>query len=162
MLDHPTYIALRPIIKFFVPQSAVIGILLEHNENYTVVKSRTAGLLQHDAFSWNVAGTSFVYLETVTAYSKRINRRLNELLRRMSNEQREQFVEAIFQILSTNKELTLTELFEQSKKKGFKQLIHPDPEVRDATQQVISMLLEIGKQNLMASVAEHLQIGKID
>ena len=157
MLNNPVYIEIRPIIKFFVPQSAVIGILLEHNENYTVVKSRTAGLLQHDAFSWNISGASFIYVETVTASSKRLDRTLNEWVQKMTPEQREQFVETMFQILSVNKELTLTEFFEQSKKKGFlKQLVMPDPEVKQATQKMLGLLLELGKQNIQTTLAERM------
>ena len=161
MLENPDYIEMRPRIKFFVPQSAVIGILLEHNENYTVVKSRTAGLLQHDAFTWSISGTSFIYEETVTATSKRIDRTLNDWVRKMTPAQREQFVETMFQMLSTNKDLTLTELFEQSKKRGFlKTLVMPDPEVREASQKMLGLLLELGKQNIRTTIHEHLPKGK--
>ena len=161
MLEKPNYIEMRPRIKFFVPQSAVIGILLEHNENYTVVKSRTAGLLQHDAFTWNVSGASFIYVETVTAASKRLDRTLNEWVQKMTPEQREQFVDTMFKMLSTNKELTLTELFEQSKKKGFlKTLVMPDPEVRAASQKMLNLLLELGKQNIRTTITEHLPKSK--
>ena len=157
MLENPDYIEIRPMIKFFVPQSAVIGILLEHNENYTVVKSRTAGLLQHDAISWNISGASFVYVETVTASSKRLDRTLNELVQKMTPAQREQFVELLFGMLSSNKELTLTELFEQSKKKGFvKQLVAPDPAVREASQKMMNLLLDMGKQKFLATLNERI------
>ncbi len=46
-------------IKTIVPESSVVGMLLEHEEKYTIVKSTQVGILQHDAFSWEVLGTKF-------------------------------------------------------------------------------------------------------
>ena len=39
-----------------VPKSSVVGMLLEHEEDYTVVDSSQQGLMQHDGFSWEVRG----------------------------------------------------------------------------------------------------------
>ena len=41
-------------------------MLLEHEEDYTVVDSSQQGLMQHDGFSWEVLGNHFVRLHSVT------------------------------------------------------------------------------------------------
>ena len=38
-------------IETFLPQSSIVGLLLEHVDDYEVVRSRNSGPLQHDAFS---------------------------------------------------------------------------------------------------------------
>ena len=48
MMGDPGYLAMVPRIRTYIPQSSVIGMLLEHEEPYTVVKSRSVSLLQHD------------------------------------------------------------------------------------------------------------------
>ena len=45
MLRDPGYRAILPRVRTFVPQSSVVGMLLEHEEPYTVVKSRQLSLL---------------------------------------------------------------------------------------------------------------------
>lgn len=154
MLYNPNYLEIRPIIRFFVPQNAIIGILMEHNENYQVIESRNAGLFQHDGISWNVSGASFVCLETVTDASKRIDRTLNEWLEKMTTEQREQFVEALFGAISATKSTTLTELAEQSMQNGLPKLSLPDPEVRRALHKLFTLLIEMGKQNIRSTINE--------
>ena len=59
-LDETGYAAVRERIRTFVPQTSIVGMLLDHEERYTVVRSRQVGLLQHDPFSWQVEWPDFV------------------------------------------------------------------------------------------------------
>ncbi len=110
MLTDPLYLDLKPRIHTIVPKSAVVGMLLEHEEDYTVVSSRQVGVLQHDALSWNVLGGKFVHLRDVGADSKRTDRTMNTWIREMTPGQREQFTEALYRVLSSDNALTLTDL----------------------------------------------------
>ena len=93
-----------------VPQSSVVGMLLEHEEEYIIVKSNAGGLLQHDGSTWEVTGGSFVHLDTVTEDSKLIDRRLKEWLDGMPPSGREKFVDTVFETLTATNAKTLTEL----------------------------------------------------
>ncbi|MCQ2198134.1 MAG: DUF2974 domain-containing protein [Paludibacteraceae bacterium] len=53
------YINNRNLIHSFVPAAAVVGMLLEHGDDHVVVKSKSMGLLQHNAMFWQVLGTRF-------------------------------------------------------------------------------------------------------
>lgn len=148
-LNDPDYIEMRPIIKSIVPQSSVVGMLLEHDENYTVIKSRHAGLFQHNGFTWDIMGGSFVHLKTVTNESRRIDRTLNEWVKKMTPEQREQFVEALFQMLSVdNTAETLTDLVSLIKKRGLKKNVALDPHVRQTLQKMLGVLIEMNTKNI--------------
>lgn len=152
ILSDPDYIEMRPVIRSLVPQSSVVGMLLEHDENYTVVKSRQAGLFQHDGFSWNVMGNSFVHLQTVTGECKRIDRTLNEWIKNMTPEQREQFTDALYQMISVNNAATLTDLVKLSKSKLLKRGDTLDPHVRKTVVKTLSVLLEMNTKNMLHDI----------
>ncbi len=44
-------------VTTFIPQSSVAGILLEHEEKFQIIRSNETGLMQHNAFSWEVLGS---------------------------------------------------------------------------------------------------------
>ena len=85
---EPVYLEMRPRIHSFIPQSSVVGILLEHDDNATVVQSRRVGVFQHDAFSWNVIGKSFVTLPKEKGSNRRNDRVINQWIRELSPAQR--------------------------------------------------------------------------
>lgn len=94
-----------------VPQSSVIGMLLEHKEDYTVVESTMSnGFFQHDPFSWSVLGTKFVRLGELSKQGKRHDRVLNEWLRSCSPEERRKFTETLFRVLESTGAKTLSDL----------------------------------------------------
>ena len=161
-LNNPDYIEMRPIIKSIVPQSSVVGMLLEHDENYTVVKSRQAGLFQHDGFTWNIMGGSFVHLADVTGECKRMDRTLNTWIKKMSPEQREQFAEAIYQLLSANDALTLTDLLSLSKSKRTKKGTPLDPEVHKTIQKTLAALVELNTKNILNDIFQKKKMNKKD
>ena len=45
-------------IRTYIPQSSVVGMLLQHEEDYYVVRSSQIGLMQHDLFPGKWKGTS--------------------------------------------------------------------------------------------------------
>ncbi|MBQ8331625.1 MAG: DUF2974 domain-containing protein [Clostridia bacterium] len=109
-IEGADYASIRPKIATIVPHSSVVGMLLEHEEIYEVVKSNAAGLLQHNAFSWEVLGGKFVHLDTVSGESRLIDSTLKGWLDEMTPEAREEFVEALFETLSDTNVKTLTDL----------------------------------------------------
>lgn len=109
-IESEAYAAMRERIHTLVPQSSVVGMLLEHEENYEVVQSTYTGLLQHNAFSWEVMGGRFVHIDSVTDESRRIDATLKKWLAEMSIEKRKQIIDSLYEILSSTNAKTLTEL----------------------------------------------------
>ena len=104
------YDEVRAKIRTILPQTAVVGMLLEHEERYDVVKSNQSGLFQHDSFSWEVLGPSFIHLDTVTKESKLIDKTIKSWLAEMPPKERENFVEKLYESLSAQGAKTLTDL----------------------------------------------------
>jgi hypothetical protein len=104
------YRAIQEKIISFVPESSVVGMLFEHGEDYTVVKSTQTGLLQHDIYSWEVTYNDVVRLDKVDKQSRFIDRTIREWIASLDREQRRGFVEAIYTILSSTEASSIPEL----------------------------------------------------
>jgi hypothetical protein len=109
-LDLPQHRRLGDRIVSIVPKSSVVGMLLEHEEDYTVVDSDQLGFLQHDGFSWQVMGDHFLTLRQVTRQAHLSDLELRPWVRSMTAEQRGKFVDAMFTVLSASGAATLTDL----------------------------------------------------
>ena len=110
VVDSPCYRQMEERIVNYVPQSSVIGRLLEHDDHYTVVQSSATGLWQHDSFTWDVLGTRFVEAPALTKDSVRIERALKKWIAELDDAQREKFVDAFYQVLTSTNAKTLTDL----------------------------------------------------
>ena len=97
-------------IETIIPESSVVGIMLEHDEKFTIVKSTQKGLLQHDAFSWEVLGTKFVLAEERSRYSEISDEAMKKWIGDMDTEERMLFVDTLFDILQSTDAKTLTDL----------------------------------------------------
>ena len=104
------YLEVRERIRTLVPQSSIVGMLLEHEENYEVVQSNGTGLLQHNGFSWEIMGGRFVHSDTTTAQSKYIDVTLKKWLSELGAEERKRIIDALYEILSSTNAKTLTDL----------------------------------------------------
>jgi len=112
VLETAGYKNIRERVSTYVPQSSVVGLLLEHEEEYIIVQSAGIGLLQHDTYSWEVQRNHFVYLEKVTDASKFFDSALKEWISAMSPEKREKLVDALFLVLKETNVRTFKELGE--------------------------------------------------
>ena len=104
------YSQMRSKISTLVPQSSVVGMMLEHEESYTVVKSRSAGLLQHNGLSWEVLGPNFVRLDSISEESKLIDTSLKAWLAELSVSEREAVVDSLYEALSEQGAKTLSDI----------------------------------------------------
>ena len=77
-------------------------MLLEHEETYTVVKSRHIGIFQHDPYTWEVMGGDFIRMEEVTAGSRITDRALKSWVAGLSPQQRSQIVDGVFELITSN------------------------------------------------------------
>lgn len=158
--ESDAYLDMKPRIRTLIPQSSVVGMLLEHDKSYTVVKSRQAGVLQHNGLTWEVEGNHFVHMKDVSGECVRTDRNLQEWIRGMTPEQREQFSEAIYQILSADNALTLTQLM-SPKNRWILQSLKLDPEVRKTIRRTLRELIGINAKNLFSGAnAKDTESGK--
>jgi hypothetical protein len=99
VLESPGFLKIRGRIRSFVPQASIVGMLFEHDENYTIVKSNQIGLMQHDMFSWEVTRDDVVRLKEMSQQSVFLNRILRDWINGLEKEQRRRFSDALYEIL---------------------------------------------------------------
>ena len=110
IIDTKEYKAILDRIHTYIPQSSVIGRLLEHEEEYRIVESVQKGIMQHDIYSWQVEGPKIKSIEEVTNQSEMVNGVVRSWLKSTSPEQRKNFVDIVFQIFNTTQVETVHDL----------------------------------------------------
>jgi len=83
----------------YLPQSSIFGMLLGHNEDFSIVHSVESGLFQHDLYSWEVERTGFVPVGSLTNSSQFIDASLKNWLSAMDDATREKVVDSLFEVL---------------------------------------------------------------
>ena len=132
-------------IGTFIPQASLVGILLEHEEDFIIIKSDQYSVMQHDPYSWEVMGPDFIYLKEVTKGSRFMNEAIHGWLSDVSVEQRERFVDAVFEVVNVNNAATLQEMVEAWIKNAgriVKNLRDVDDETSEMIQNILTLLVE--------------------
>ena len=110
VLESPGFSGIVDRISKTLPQSSVVGMLLEHQEAYKIVKSKGLSLLQHDPFTWEVKDGGFLPLEHLTMEARHWEHTLTAWLQKVDHTQRERLVDVLFGILSSTDVHTLDQL----------------------------------------------------
>ncbi|MBO5525231.1 MAG: DUF2974 domain-containing protein [Clostridia bacterium] len=97
-----------------VPQGSIVGMLLEHSEEYKIVQSDYRGIFQHDIFSWQIDGDQPLVVDDRTRQSYFFDETLRAALRDMDLEEKKKFVDAFFGIIEEADVKNLAEVPEKS------------------------------------------------
>lgn len=130
LMGDEGYLAMVPKIHTFIPESSIIGMLLEHEEPYRVIKSRQISLLQHEPYSWEVMGGDFLYADEISSETRFMGSAIKNWLRDMSREERSNFVDAVYRLLSGSGASTVDQLVEPKNVLSFFKTIQTDDQLR--------------------------------
>lgn len=122
-IESDGYLAMRGVVETWVPESSFVGMLLEHGEDYQVVKSSQNGFLQHDATSWEVQGTEFIKLGEVNQGSIQMAQGIKDWVDGLSPEELENFFAHVYKVLTVTDAKTLAEL-NRDRFKSVRSMIH--------------------------------------
>ena len=140
------YQAMVPKICTYVPQSSVIGMLLEHEEPYTVIRSKNLGLLQHDYYSWEVLGPGFIPVEEVTADSRFLSSTLKNWLADMKPQERSEVVDAMFGLLNLGELDSALDIFQPKNLKTYIKTLTSDATLRRLLSEEFKALVEAARK----------------
>lgn len=139
-------------VNTFVPQSSIVGMLLGHEEEYTIVHSaQVSGIWQHDIYSWEVRRHQFVCLESVNNSSRFIDYTLKAWVADLDYAQRELFIDTIYTVISETNAATIHELGDNwfaSAKTVLKTVKNLDEETRRAVTQTLLLLAKSAKTGM--------------
>lgn len=92
------------------PQYCVVGRLFDHNDTGITVKSSEKGLMQHDAYSWEITGAHFDLAKEQDPDSIITNEIIDQWVESATPEQRRAFSAELFDALGAGGATTLQEL----------------------------------------------------
>ena len=149
VIDSVEYSEVVDKIHNYIPQSSIVGRMLKHKGELTVVKSIEKGIMQHDLYSWQLLGDKFIESE-LTNSSEFIDKTLTEWLQNVSPEQRKNFVNTLFEILDATGAKSFSEL-SQRKFTAAKTIITKyqslDDESKEYVNRALNMFLVSGKDS---------------
>ena len=170
LLGLPEHKNVADKITTILPESSVVGMLLEHEERYEVVRSTQSGLWQHDGFSWQVCGERFVHLPDLTEGGKLVDQTIRTFILSLSPEQRVAFTDALFDILTCTDADTLTDLKEGGLKTAaamLKKYRELDKPTRQALGSTLRLFVAAGAKtaaselNPVSLILRHLPLQKL-
>ncbi len=151
VIETPEYQEMIKKVHTYIPQSSVIGRLMNHREKYTVVESVQKGIMQHDLYSWQIIGKEFVTLEEVTNGSEFVDKTIKGWLDNVEPAKREQVIDVVFDILNATDAQTMKDLKANWFSSGrvimtsYKNI---DNETKDMIWKAVSELLKSAKNNI--------------
>lgn len=145
------YKDILPKTHTFVPQTSIIGRLLSHEEQYTVIESTQKGIMQHDLYTWQLLGNQFVHLNEVDKNSVVIDKTIKKWLKEVNPEQRGEVINTLFDVLQQTDATTLAEVKTNWFKNArilYKSYQNVSPENKEMVSKMMDALFKIMKDNI--------------
>lgn len=138
-------------VHTYIPQSSIIGRLMNHREKYTVIESSQKGVMQHDLYSWQLIGNNFVTLTEVTKGSEFIDKTIKDWLEDIEPTTRGQVIDVIFEILKTTEIQKMKDLKTNwflNAKTILNTYKNIDNDTKEMIWQTLNALFKIAKNNI--------------
>lgn len=109
-LESEDFIRISPLVKKTVPQSSAIGMIMENQENYTVIKSDGFSFWQHNYFKWRVDEERFELADGLTKGAELFDKSINSWLESYTYEERGEFIDIMYDVFCKSDIRTTREL----------------------------------------------------
>ena len=98
--DTAEYRRIAAKLHTYIPAASIVGVLLEHTEDYTVVASSSRAIMQHEPLTWGGLGSRFIRQEARSEFGKASDDVVREWLASLSPQEREKFSNALFDMFT--------------------------------------------------------------
>lgn len=145
VISSENYLKMLERINTYIPQSSVVGRLLEHEEAYEIIYSTQKGLMQHDIYSWQIEGNKLKRINSLTSDSQFFNKVVRNWLQTASQKQKENFVNIIYEVLISTEAKEISDLGVDTFKKitkAIKSYRNIDKEERREIEKMIKLFFE--------------------
>lgn len=99
VMQNAGYERIENRITTIVPEGSIVGMLLEHTQDFVVVKSNERGLMQHNGLSWQVFVNNFLETKELSEKSRQVTEHISKWLATLNMQQRKIFVDALYTLL---------------------------------------------------------------
>lgn len=157
-IKSDAYFRVRERIESYIPQSSVVGMLLHYHARYTVVRSLSPGLLQHDTFQWQIRDGAFETLPELNAGARATDETLHEWLEQMDDDKRRFLVDTLYSVIDASHQETITGIIEDWRDSAARMLAAArglDPETRKNVGRILGALFSAQATETLRSILPH-------
>lgn len=150
-LEEDGFKEISPRIIRIIPESSVIGMLLEPPVQPRIVASAKKGVFQHDGFSWQVMGPAFVSKQEMNKRAESFNNTLRKWIDGMDSAQRDALIDDLFSVLEATGAQTLTQVQDgglKNVKIMLRQIEALNPKSREIVEELLKSLFSSAAQFL--------------
>ena len=147
-------------LRLIIPRASLVGLLFEQPESVRIVESTVLGLHQHDPMTWKTSGMDFLNARDQTRTGKLLGQAVRRLIDRMPVEMREDFVEAIYEIIRATGAETVNDLVRGWLKNTvpvMRQRYHSDPEKYEVIQKTALLFWLSAAETFGEALPDRLQ-----
>ena len=101
VLETKGYQNIIPLAMRYIPQDALVGLMLESEVPYIIVKSDAVGAMQHSAMTWGIEDGQFIKVDKLTKNSLLNDQTFKKWTESVSDEELELFWNVFFELLFT-------------------------------------------------------------
>lgn len=113
VLETKGYQNIVPLAMRYIPQDSLVGLMLESEVPYVIVKSNASGAMQHSAMTWEIEDGQFIKMEKLTKNSQLNDQTLKKWTESVSDEEFELFWNVFFELLFSVGIDTVNDLYGQ-------------------------------------------------
>ena len=110
VLSSEGYLSIKPRIKRFIPESSVIGMLMDSDSSVSVIKSDGFSVWQHNPYSWLTEGEDFIYESSTTFGSDMISESQKDWFKQLDEGKRKEYVDLVFDLIFAGNPHTLKDM----------------------------------------------------
>ena len=113
VLETKGYQNIVPLAMRYIPQDSLVGLMLESEVPYVIVKSNATGAMQHSAMTWEIEDGQFIKMEKLTKNSQLNDQTFKKWTESVSDEEFELFWNVFFELLFSVGIDTVNDLYGQ-------------------------------------------------
>lgn len=155
-LQKENYKLIKNKIIRIIPQTSIVGLLMENEVNPIIINSDASLILQHQAESWQVEGNRFVREKLLSKEAIFIEKSLTLWLEQIPHGQRRKFVDAVFACMEMAGYKTVSGLSSDGIK-GLKNIKDAADNLQEDDQKIILKLLNMLIDNSRKVFRERLK-----
>ena len=149
--ERPEFLQIKDRVFAYFPEFCVVGMMFEHTNQYKIVACSAEGILQHDPFTWNVAGPCFETAPAFDEASEIFYSSFNAWAARLSPQERKKFIDTLFDVFYASGAKTNYEIDQNKLVCGGKmlaKLAELSETERKAVTRAIKVFAKVAKDNI--------------
>lgn len=116
--EQVAYRRIQDRIDKTMPQSSVVGMLLENQDSYRVVKNIHPWFMQHNPYTWELEGTDFSCISELSKQAQNRSRAVSTWLAGMTTADRKRYVNTLYEIIMATEASGFQDLSEDWLQRG--------------------------------------------